>query len=278
MTPPDELRSPAEERTRQALRSLERPEADPTFRERLRREFIAGTLAPGPRRAEAAGSVVALPRRRWRGWQIAAACGAAAAAVIALVTLNRAPGWELMSATGEGIVIVDRIPVPLGHAEDLSRRLRPGATLRLAAGSEVVVALPGQLAIQITPATTVTLPGAPGRWFGRHARGALEAGEVRITTGPGFRGARLALETPEAFVELTGTTLAVIREPEGTCVCVYEGKVAVGAKDESPEEVPSGTRRFVFQDGRPPERAEIRPAEIGMLRRFRARGQEMLGN
>ena len=58
-------------------------------------------------------------------------------------------------------------------------------------------------------------------------------------------------------------------EPAGTCVCVYDGVVKVGPMGGSMEPVSSGRRRFVFNDGRAPESAEIRPMEITKLGMFR---------
>ena len=72
-------------------------------------------------------------------------------------------------------------------------------------------------------------------------------------------------------MQVTGTTLAVICEDQGTCVCVFEGTVRVGARGAAPEAVTNGRRRFVFHDGRPPESAEIRVVERAELGRFRER-------
>jgi len=99
--------------------------------------------------------------------------------------------------------------------------------------------------------------------------GEVRHGEIRVTTGPAFHGARLHVQTPEATVVVTGTTLAVICEPIGTCVCVYDGEVGVGAKGDRMEPVVTGRRRFVFNDGRSPESAEIRPIENERLAAFR---------
>jgi hypothetical protein len=79
--------------------------------------------------------------------------------------------------------------------------------------------------------------------------------------------------SPVAAVEVAGTTLAVIIEAAGTCVCVFEGKAMVGrlraggGADMSP--VPGGSRCFVFQDQRPPESREIRAEEAVKLAAFR---------
>jgi hypothetical protein len=62
----------------------------------------------------------------------------------------------------------------------------------------------------------------------------------------------------------------VICEPQGTCVCVLEGRVMVGPKDGTMERVDGGHRRYVFADGRPPEMAEMRPTEHSPLGEMRA--------
>jgi ferric-dicitrate binding protein FerR (iron transport regulator) len=94
---------------------------------------------------------------------------------------------------------------------------------------------------------------------------------MRVTTGASFKGARLSLVTPEAAIEVTGTTLAVICEPTGTCVCVHEGVVRVGPRGGDMLAVPAGRRRYIFNDGRAPELAEIRPVEHVELDAFQAR-------
>src|SRR5687768_1619740 len=79
----------------------------------------------------------------------------------------------------------------------------------------------------------VVVPRLP-RSFGR--RGAVSefvSGETRVTSGAGFGGARLRFRTPEAHVEVTGTTLAVIRDSVATCVCVFEGTVSIGTRPDA---------------------------------------------
>jgi len=101
---------------------------------------------------------------------------------------------------------------------------------------------------------------------------------VRAVTGPAFHGARLAVETPEARVEVTGTTLAIICEPTGTCVCVLDGRVRVGTRGGAGmADVSAGRRRYVFSDGRPDESAAMRPNEHVALGEFRARAMPMMG-
>src|SRR5439155_1381731 len=159
---------------------------------------------------------------------------------VALFATNRGPAWTVLSTTGDGIAIVDETPVPLAHAEELERRLRPGARVVAPEGAQVGLARAAGIVFQGTGGTEFTVPASPGRWFARRVTGAVRHGEIRVTTGPSFRGARLHLDTPEASVEVTGTTLAVICEPAGTCVCVFEGVVHVGAKGAAAEAVPGG--------------------------------------
>ena len=136
----------------------------------------------------------------------------------------------------------------------------------------------GTIAVQVTGGSRATLPEAPGRWFGRNVTGRLERGELRITTGSRFAGAHLAIHTPETAVMVTGTTLAVIREDAGTCVCVLEGHVHVGPPAGVMEDVAPGRRRFVFNDGRAPEMAEMRPVEHAPLTAFRAQMASVMGS
>jgi hypothetical protein len=253
--------TPDEARARDALRSLPPPSAGAAFRERLKRDFVAGRFGE-PR-------VLRLPVAWYRRplWRLVPA--AAAALVVVAAVANRGPAWMVLASAGEGVAVVDQVPVPMGHIEELQRRLRPGVRLQIPVGSEIELASPGGLVVQVTSGTEFRLPAVPGHWVGRRVAGEVRHGEIRVTTGPAFHGARLHVETPEAIVVVTGTTLAVICEPGGTCVCVFDGQVSVGAKGEHMEPVVTGRRRFVFNDGRLPESAEIRPVENERLAAFR---------
>jgi hypothetical protein len=176
---------------------------------------------------------------------------------------------------GEGIAVVDGRGIPMNHREELALALRPGARVIVPAGCQIEITNPGNLVVQMTSGTEAEVPRAPSRWFRRTVSGEITTGQWRITTGAGFRGARLMVKTPEAGVEVTGTTLAVIREPHGTCVCVLEGGVRVGRHDGERATIEAGYRRFMFVDGRD-ESDEMRPDErmkLGMLKE--AKAQEM---
>lgn len=259
--------TPDEARARAAVRALPREGAHAAFRERLKRDFASGRI--GERRAIA----FAPPSRPVWWWVWAPAAAVLLAIVVPMA--NRGPAWEVMSAGGDGMVVVGDRPIPANHLDELRRAIRPGMRLRTMGPVELDLAAPGTLMIQVTANSDLILPEAPPRWFGRASRARFASGEVRITSGPRFLGARLAIDTPEAHVEVTGTTLAVIREPAGTCVCVMEGSVRVGALAGAMERVEAGRRIFVFNDGRPIERAEMRSAErvpLGELRHRHAAG------
>ena len=262
MTDETEELTAVQEAARDAVRRLGTPRAEPAYRARLRSGFVSGRLSAPARVLRPAWHARPLVR-------FGLAPLAAAAALVAVTTLNRGPAWRIASSSGDGIAVVDGRPVPMGHAEDFAALLGPGSRVRIPEGSQLEILSPGGLMIQIAPGSDFTVPKPPARWFGRGTTAELRAGELRIMTGPAFHGARLAVVTPETRVEVTGTTLAVIREPAGTCVCVLEGKVAVGSPGGAKVEVVEGRRRFVFADGRPSEEAEMRPAEHEALPEFR---------
>jgi len=267
--------TPEEQRASEAVRSLPPPRPEAAFRARLKREFASGKIeSPGEGRAQER-PVARFWNRRAPLW--VAIPVAAAAAVVVVGALNRGPRWELLSSRGSGDVVVDGVPVPIVDDAELARRLKPGVRLKLPADGQIEIASAGQVAIQVTAGTDLTLPATPGRWFWRRGRAGVANGEVRISTGAGFAGARLEVETPEVMVEVMGTTLAVIREPAGTCVCVLEGSVTVAATHESAGvPVQAGRLRFVFNDARPPMASSMRPQEEAPLRDFRTRRGAML--
>lgn len=257
----DERIGPAEQRARDAVQALTAPAPDAAFRARLRESFASGAF-PAPARR-----IVPLPwYRRAGGWF---AVPAAAAAVIALVfVLNRGPDWSLAPMPGEGIVVVDGRPIPLQHGEDLARALRPGARVVVPDGSEMRLTSGAGLVVLATEGTEFVLPGAPGRWFGRTASARIERGTLRIATLGRFHGATLRVTTPEAEVMVTGSTLAIICEPAGTCVCVLDGHVLMAKPGGTMAPIEGGTRRLIFSDGRD-EHGDMRPAEKEKLGMFR---------
>jgi ferric-dicitrate binding protein FerR (iron transport regulator) len=97
-----------------------------------------------------------------------------------------------------------------------------------------------------------------------------------VTTGRRFSGARLAITTPEASVRVTGTTLAVIAEPAGTCVCVLEGTAHVSPHRGGVTRVSSGTRREVSRGARTSRTGDMRETERPKLLDLRDRMQAVM--
>jgi FecR-like protein len=267
----------------EALARLADEPARVEFRARLRDAFQAGAIpspairspAPGTTASALAGRFAVHPggasRRPWltagRGRILVPL--AAVAALVAVVTLDRAPAWRVTHVSGEGIAIVDQTPVPLNHVDELAAAIHPGARVRVPDGAEIEITGGTALVIRMLSGTDAIVPPTPSRWLHRRVAGRIDHGQWRITTGPPFAGARLEIETPHADVEVMGTTLSVICEPTGTCVCVFEGRVRVGHTSRDRVSVEAGHLRYLWADGGEPKVSGIRPIENEQLGTFR---------
>lgn len=248
------------ESIQRSLQRLPKPVADPAFRSALRAAFVSRSIPE--RRATA---VVRLPGARSF---LRAGAVAVAATLIAAVILNSGPAWQLRGISGTNSLRLDGRMLAIGSPE-IGHLLRAGVRIELPPGAQLDLELPGIAAFQVVGGSEMVLPASPGRWFARAVRGWLETGEVRITTGPRFRGAGLMIETPEVRAVVTGTTFAVFRLADGSCVCVLEGAVAMNGPTSAPDTVRAGFRRQVFRDGRPPLLEPIRPIETMKLEMLR---------
>lgn len=269
-----ELEAERERRAAELVRGLPAPRPDAAFRARLRQEFVAGSLPLPAVTPDAEDS-----ERRW--WDSMLVPAAAGLLVLAGLLMNHGPGWEVLETQGEGTALVNGRTLSLGDRVKLGRALRDGARLRVPEGASLTIVAPGRVAVEVTPGTDARLGAPPARWLGRLATAEVESGELRITTGARFPGAHLRVKTPEANVDVTGTTLAVIAEPKGTCVCVMDGTVHVGVQGQPMVAIPAGRRRYFYRDGRPPMQDEMLPNErtkLGeMMARHPAREHSHLG-
>ena len=267
---------PADEtRGREATRELSTAPADPAFRGRLGAAFASGAIDPESA-AEAAPSrarPVDARRPGSRFSRLLAALAATAALVLVGAgawAFNPGPRWQVAEGQqAHGNVLIDDEPVPADDFASLNDALVEGSKIEWNGDGDLELVSRGQLALAIVPGTQMRLPAPPPRWFTRTSGGRVESGEIRLTSGTRFHGARLTIATPQASVVMTGTTLAVIQEPMGTCVCVLEGSVHVMAGTHDMGMVPGGQRQTVFADGRAPERAEMRPVERVKLAEMR---------
>jgi hypothetical protein len=232
--------APAEEAlAREAVQQLMDVYADPNFRDQVKRGFITGRLAEYP-------GLFAPPGPVWKTvlrWIYIPM--ALTVFLFVLFQMNQGPGWTVLQTDRAGSVMVDGQRVSLSD-EAVRRAFASGKTIELASAGPVLLVSRGQMMLELTPGTRMTMPTTTGRWFGRTARGELHEGMVRVTTGPTFQGAELRIRTPEALVLVDGTTFSVARDTRGTWVCVLEGEVMVARKQAKPLAVREGTRRFIF--------------------------------
>ncbi|MFH1277069.1 MAG: hypothetical protein ABIK65_01655 [Candidatus Eisenbacteria bacterium] len=264
--------TPKERLAREAVRELTRPQADPAFRERLKRDFVAGAI---PERAEP------VPRRSGRGplrWSRFAPLAAAAVVLLAILAGNRGPAPRLLGTSGEGTVTVDGRAIPTVRWDELAAALRPGARIELRDGAVLDVHYPGSMVWRLEEGTIATLPGAPGRWFSRSVECALEIGEAAVRSGPDFPGTSLTIRTGEGMIVLTGTLVSVFRNYEVTCVCVQEGTASIGVDEEDLETVSAGKRKVMFRDGSPSTITEIAPPHRDHLIEFDAKYRGLDGS
>jgi len=249
-------------------------EARREFRTALRRHFVAGTIA----------APAAARPRVLRPWA-AALAAAALLAVVVIVWLPRpenarVSAWTVVAATADSttsgssarapMIRVDGREVALATLGAGAATLPPGARVELPEGVAVELRLGVAIALETAPGTAFTLPTG-----GRQRLATIEHGEVRYVTGPAFAGTRLVVESPEARVEVTGTTFVVIAEPRMTCVCVGEGRVHVAARGDTARtqvathDVPAGRRREIYADGTMSGELPVHAHEamkLGMLR------------
>jgi ferric-dicitrate binding protein FerR (iron transport regulator) len=248
--------TPEERKVREAVRALPEPQADPAFRRALAREFASGRFTPRRRR------VVPVPRRTAWEW---IALPALAAALLVLAFLNRGPGWEVLAAPTGAPITVGGQAVP---ADALAARLARGGSITVPAGESLTVRHPSGVVFEAAAGTAFTLPAPPGKWFRRGMSGRVDRGELMVLTGPPFAGRSLSVTTPEGTTDIVGTVFSVVRMPDLTCVCVLRGEARVGRDAAHMDAIPSGRRKVMFADGRPPMLDAIEPTHAGHLAVF----------
>jgi ferric-dicitrate binding protein FerR (iron transport regulator) len=258
--------TPEDERVRQALRNLERVQPASGFRERLKREFVSGTIAPrqAPVRERGLG-------RRWL-W---AALPLAAMILLSILFVNSGPRWILRGAGGEGTITINGRAMAARPSPELSRLLVPEAHIEVAAGASIELLCPDILLLALTGGTDATIPRNPRLLSGHTLTARVDRGELLLKTGPEFPGFRLRVFTAESLTEVSGTTVSVYKGEDFTCVCVLTGVASIGADETSLEEIPAGQRKVLFADGRPPQVTEIAAEHQQGLEEFEKRSGEL---
>src|SRR5262245_1064076 len=107
--------TPDEARARDAVRGLGVPAAEPSFRARLKRDFVAGKIGEARVLSLPATAATPAPWYRRPAFRLALVPAALAGLVVGgfamLSMTDRGPGWTLMTARGSGAVMVDGAPV-----------------------------------------------------------------------------------------------------------------------------------------------------------------------
>ena len=83
----------------------------------------------------------------------------------------------------------------------------------------------------------------------------LTAGEIYGTSGGRKLNFEMTFATEELQAQLTGTTFAVFRTDDASCVCLWEGGIAVTPLlgPDAPIILEEKQRVWIFKDGRQPE-------------------------
>jgi len=258
----------ADERIQETIRSAGDVRADTAFRERLKREFVDGTLS------ESAAPQEKPRTRRLSPWWWAMAPAAAAVLLFALLWPRPASTWDVQAVVGEGRVEIGGQTLASDEPTLVARVLEAGGRVHVLEGAALDLRLDDRLLLGLDEGTDVTLPVLTER----DAPGPLVAevhhGELRIMTGPGFPGNELHILTPESRTEIVGTVVSVYKYDGYTCVCVLEGTARIGADEDQLEDVPEGMLKIMFDDGSPPFTMEISPDHGEDLQEFveRSRG------
>ena len=260
----DEPLSPEAEAARRRLHEMPAAEARPAFRARLREDFATGRLTEP-------ATEPAAKRRRSSPWRWAWIALPAAAALVLLMNRfgTQETRWILWEVRGDsGHVEWNGRGFALADSNALRRAIERGGDIDISGNMELDFFQKGFAAFQFVPGTRCSITAPPKRLGDRAVAIRLDDGEVRISTGVRFRGAVITIETAETRVELTGTTLAVIKDQTGTCVCAFVGEITMHDADGTTAVVPVGRRRVTYNDGRPPEITDLAPGESMKLGMF----------
>jgi hypothetical protein len=194
----------------------------------------------------------------------------AIAASLAVIFLGGGgSAWHLLHVRGEGTVVVNGVAAETVDLAALARLVTAEARLVVPAGVEIDLVLDGVMVVGAVGPADFTLPARPSREPYVY-QATVTAGDFRIKTGPEFPGREIVVLTTEGRVEITGTTVAVFKNEEVTCVCVLEGTARIGKDREHLDPVPAGMRKVMFADGRAPVIISIEPAHEQELLDFEA--------
>ncbi len=253
--------TPEERRLQESIRDLGEVRADDAFVAKLREQFVSGEIVGSAETTDAEPATVSvLPtrtRRSLRPWAMAA-LPAIAAVLIFVIFGAQDPVWQLEDVRGTGTVTVNGRSVQATERAAVAALISPEARISVPEGVQLDVVLDGVLVVGVAGPADFTLPANPTE--GPYVyQATIHDGEFRIKTGPKFAGREALLLTAEGRVEITGTTIAVYKNADLTCVCILEGTAMIGKDRDHLDAISAGMRKVMFADGREPLIIPIEP-------------------
>lgn len=245
-----------------ALRQMAPPQAASSVRDKARRAFMQGTQGQEAPKAFPARPVSkSFSAIKWRQQRSNRMVAFALAASVLLMLFGygaQAPHrWQLTN-------VADPDNDLRGRTDRYVGSFLTAGILETPEHGEFELTLGAALRLRMAPCSGIVLPQAPRRWNPDVVTIAVEHGELFGSTGGRSLPSEVLLVTDELTARITGTTFAVFRIPEASCVCLLEGHVRITPKvgDQGPIDVPAGSKCLIYKDGRP---AEIVPID-GMER------------
>jgi ferric-dicitrate binding protein FerR (iron transport regulator) len=162
----------------------------------------------------------------------------AAAAILAVTFFLPAP--ERWSVQLDGRLSLDGIEYLPGEEARLAAALERSGTIETALGRGHFE-LGGQLAVELQTGSALVFPALTELDGIAPLEFELTRGETYVRTGPTYPGNPIVVHTPLADVALHGTTVGVLVDERGACVCVADGtarvtssRLATGSQDVGP--------------------------------------------
>ena len=245
-----------------ALRQMASPKAATSVRDRARRAFLHGaqgqevfTASPA-RPVSKSFSVIKL--RQQRSNRLITFALAASVLLMLFGYGAQAPHrWQLTN-------VADPDNDLRGRTDRYVGSFLTAGVLETPEHGDFELTLGAALRLRMAPCSGIVLPQAPRRWNPDVVTIAVNHGELFGSTGGHSLPSEVLLVTDELTARITGTTFAVFRIPEASCVCLLEGNIRIVPKvgGQGPIDVPAGFKCLIYKDGRP---AEIVPID-GMER------------
>jgi len=270
--------TPEELRLQKSVRGLGEVRANDAFAEKLRQQFVSGEIEIATETTDPTDptkttettespKVVELPVRPRRSRRYLVALPAIAA-LLAIVFLGGGdPVWKLEDVRGTGTVTINGQTAAAADHAAVAKMIAPEARISVPEGVQLDVVLDGVLVVGIAGPADFTLPANPEDEPYLY-QATIHDGEFRIKTGPKFLGREVLLLTSEGRVEITGTTVAVFKDVDVTCVCILEGSAMIGKDRDHLDRISAGMRKVMFADGREPLIIPIEPGHKDGLLEF----------